>query len=73
MRPQVFGELQRAGSTAPERVAATLLRRYAERLRVLLERGREAGEFDRKLDIEAAATVFVGTIHGLVIQALDCR
>lgn len=66
----MFGELQRAGSTAPKRIAATLLRQYAERLRFLLECGRDAGEFDSKLDVEAAATLFVGTIQGLVMQAL---
>jgi hypothetical protein len=51
-------------------VAATLLRLYAERLRVILERGRDAGEFNPGLDVEAAATLFVGTIQGLVMQAL---
>lgn len=66
----MFGELQRARSTAPKRLAGTLLRQYAERLRFLLERGRDNGEFDSKLDIEAAATLFVGTIQGLVMQAL---
>jgi TetR/AcrR family transcriptional regulator len=65
----MFGELQRAGSTAPKRVAATLLRHYAERLRVILERGRERRVRPR-LDVEAAATLFVGTIQGLVMQAL---
>ena len=66
----MFGELQRAGSTAPKRIAATLLRQYAERLSHFLFRGRSAGEFDAQLDIEAAATLFVGTIQGLVMQAL---
>lgn len=66
----MFGELQRAGSTAPKRMAAKLLRQYAERLRVLLERGRRNGEFDPRLDVDAAATLFVGSIQGLVMQAL---
>ena len=66
----MFGELQRAGSTAPKRVAATLLRQYDERLRLLLERGRDSGEFDPQLDVEAAATLFIGTLQGLVMQAL---
>jgi TetR/AcrR family transcriptional regulator len=66
----MFGELQRAGSTAPKRMAATLLRRYDERLRLLLERGRDSGEFDPLLDVEAAAVLFIGTIQGLVMQAL---
>jgi len=66
----MFGELQRAGSTAPKRMAAALLQQYAARLRTLLERGRDDGEFDPRLDVEAAATLFVGTIQGLVMQAL---
>ena len=66
----MFGELQRAGSTAPKRMAATTLRQYAERLRLQLERGRTSGEFAPQLDMEAAATLFVGTIQGLVMQAL---
>ncbi len=66
----MFGELQRAGATAPKRMAATLLQQYAERLRHLLERGKSESEFDQKLDVEAAATLFVGTIQGLVMQAL---
>lgn len=66
----MFGELQRASSTAPKRMAATLLRQYAERLRLLLERGRSSGELDPQLDVEAAATLFVGTVQGLVMQAL---
>ena len=49
---------------------AALLREYAERLRTLLERGRDSGELDAHVDIEAAATLFVGSIQGLVIQAL---
>ncbi len=66
----MFGELQRAGPTAPKRLASTLLRHYAERLHRLLEAGRRRGEFDPALDVEVAATLFVGTIQGLVMQAL---
>lgn len=66
----MFGELQRAGSTAPKRVASILLRHYAERLHYLLQAGRKSGEFDPQLDVEAAATLFVGTVQGLVMQAL---
>lgn len=66
----MFGELQRSGATAPKRMAATLLRHYSERLHQLLESGRKGGEFGSGLDVEAAATLFVGTIQGLVMQAL---
>jgi TetR/AcrR family transcriptional regulator len=66
----IFGELQRSGSTATKRMVATLLRHYGERLRVLLETGCRNGEFRPDLDVGAAVTLFLGTVQGLVIQAL---
>ncbi|HEC19612.1 MAG TPA: TetR/AcrR family transcriptional regulator [Gammaproteobacteria bacterium] len=66
----LFAELQRAEETAPKRMAQTLLRRYEERTNRLLEQGKACGEIDEKLDSEAAATLFIGTIQGLVMQSL---
>lgn len=66
----MFGELQRAGETLPKRMVQTLLARYGERLRRLIEQGRQAGELDAGLDVEAAATLFIGTIQGLVMQSM---
>jgi len=66
----MFGELQRAESTAPKRMAQTLINRYSEKVRSLLERGQALGEIDAELDLTAAATLFVGTIQGLVMQSL---
>lgn len=66
----LFGELQRAELTAPKRMAQTLIRRYGERLSQLLEKGKAAGELSATLDTEAAATLFIGTIQGLVTQSL---
>ncbi len=66
----LFAELQRAGETAPKRMSQTLLRRYEERINLLLEQGKACGEIDEKLDSEAAATLFIGTIQGLVMQSL---
>lgn len=66
----MVGELQRSGSTTPKRMVAALLRRYAQRLHRVLEVGRATGEFDPDLDIDAAATLFIGTIQGLVMQSL---
>lgn len=63
-------ELQRAGSTAPKRATAALLAQYAQRLRFLLNRGRDQGDFDSALDVDAAATLFVGMLQGLVLQSL---
>jgi AcrR family transcriptional regulator len=66
----VLGELQRAEETAAKRMVQTLMRRYGERLRTLIEEGKASGELDPKVDAAAAATLFIGSIQGLVIQAL---
>ncbi len=66
----LFAELQRSGETAPKRIAQALLRRYGEHLNRLFEQGKACGEIDGKLDNEAAATLFIGTIQGLVMQSL---
>lgn len=66
----LFGELQRANETVPKRMARTLIRQCGERLNPLFEQGKACGELDAGLDAEAAATLFIGTIQGLVMQSL---
>lgn len=66
----LFGELQRSGDTAAKRMVQTMIRRYRERLAALIEQGKTVGELDPQLDPAAAATLFVGSIQGLVVQAL---
>ena len=66
----IFGELQRAESSAAKRMVKTLIRRYAERLQVLIEKGKANGELAAELDDEAAAMLFIGTIQGLVMQSM---
>ena len=70
MPRMVFSELQRAEQTPAKRMVQTLLRRYADRLHGLIEKGKTSGELSAALDTEAAATLFIGTIQGLVMQAL---
>lgn len=66
----VFSELQRAEQTPAKRMVRTLLQRYGKRLHGLIEKGKASGELSAVLDAEAAATLFIGTIQGLVMQAL---
>ena len=66
----IFGELQRAEASAPKRMAQTLIRRYGERVRALLAAGQAAGEVAADIDLDAATTLFIGTIQGLVMQSL---
>jgi AcrR family transcriptional regulator len=66
----MFGELQRAEASPAKDMARTLIRRYGERLRAVLERGKAGGEIAPEVDVEAAATLFIGTIQGLVMQSM---
>ncbi|MGP1666793.1 MAG: TetR/AcrR family transcriptional regulator, partial [Rhodanobacter sp.] len=66
----LFGELQRAENTAPKQIVHTMIRHYGERLRALIEEGKATGELDSQVDPAAAATLFIGSIQGLVMQAL---
>ncbi len=66
----LFGELQRPGETLPKRMAQTLIRHYGERLRGLLEAGKTWSELHADLDPDAATTLFIGTIQGLVMQSM---
>lgn len=66
----LFGELQRPGDTLPKRMAQTLTQGYAQRLRGHLAAGIARQELDAGLDLDAAATLFIGTVQGLVMQSL---
>ncbi len=66
----VFGELQRTEETPAKRMVQTLIQRYGERLHHLIEKGKASGELSPSLDSEAAATLFIGTIQGLIMQSL---
>lgn len=66
----MFGELQRAGDSLPRRMVRTLLGRYSERLQQLFAEGKSNGEINPALDTEAAATSFIGSIQGLVMQSM---
>jgi AcrR family transcriptional regulator len=66
----IFGELQRAEDTAAKRMVRELLRRYSERLVTLIEAGKAQGVLAPEVDTAASATLFIGTIQGLVMQSL---
>lgn len=66
----LFGELQRAEDTPAKRMVRTLVSRYSERLYRLIEEGKTRGELAADLDTNAAATLFIGSIQGLVMQSL---
>ncbi len=66
----IFGQLQHAEQTAAKRAVQAMLRRYGQRIAELLAQGQQSGEVDKQLEVDAAATLFIGTIQGLVMQSL---
>ncbi|WP_027996722.1 TetR/AcrR family transcriptional regulator [Simplicispira psychrophila] len=66
----IFSELQRAGETPPKRAVQTLVGSYGTRLHQLISQGQAQGELRADLDVQAAATLFIGTVQGLVMQSL---
>lgn len=66
----LLGELQRAKASPAKSLATTLFQHYQERLIVQIKQGIERGELESSLDSAAAATLFVGSIQGLVVQSL---
>lgn len=47
-----------------------LIRDYSSRLKRLVEDGKARGELATELDADAATTLFIGSIQGLVMQSL---
>lgn len=66
----LFGELQRAEATPAKRMVQTIVARYRERLIALLEQGKATRELAKDLDCAAAATLFIGSIQGLVMSSM---
>lgn len=66
----LFGELQRAADTPAKRAVQIMIGRYSECLGAQIERGKVSGEVAPEVNTDAAATLFIGTIQGLVMQSL---
>lgn len=66
----LFGELQRAEESPAKLMVRTMIRGYSARLQRLIEDGKSQGELAADLDANAAATLFIGSIQGLVMQSL---
>ena len=63
-------ELQRGEVTPAKQMAQTLLKQYEERICRLIETGKASGELSRHISTASAATLFVGTIQGLVLRSI---
>jgi len=66
----MFGELQHARATPAKRMAQTLMQHYAQRLTLRIAEGQRRGEIAAEITPDAAATLFIGTIQGLVMHSL---
>jgi len=66
----IFHELQQATDSAVKQELRTLLQAYRKLLTGLLGAAAERGEVPADLDREAAATLFVGIVQGLVMQTM---
>lgn len=66
----LFGELQGAKSTPAKRLAIELLKQYSELLNEFIEAAKTQGELRADLDNQAAATLFIGSIQGMIMQSL---
>lgn len=66
----LLAELQKSGDTIPKRMVVTLMANYRARIIELLEKGKACGEVSVELDLDAASTLYVGMIQGLVIQSM---
>ncbi|MBE2242502.1 MAG: TetR/AcrR family transcriptional regulator [Burkholderiaceae bacterium] len=66
----IFHELQGSADAATKREVQGLLRAYRKLLRRLLDAEVARGTIDPDADLDAAATLFVGIVQGLVMQSM---
>src|SRR5512143_3475011 len=66
----LFGELQLRDESPAKLIARTLIARYGERLNRVIEQGKACGEIAPEIDKTAAATLFIGSLQGLVMQSM---
>ena len=66
----IFHELQQPNDSAVKQEVRALLQPYRQLLLGLFAAGVKTGQLPAALDQEAAATLFVGIVQGLVIQSL---
>lgn len=66
----IFHELQRPADSPVKQQVRQLLKAYRQLLRRQLDAAVAAGEVSAAIDLEAAATLFVGVVQGLVMQSM---
>ena len=66
----LFGELQRDADAPGKARVRALMSEYRSRVLGLLELAKTQGQIDEKADCAAAATMFLGMVQGLIMQAM---
>ena len=66
----IFHELQRAVDSPVKLRLRGMLANYRQLLLRLLEAAAQRGELDEKINQQAAASLFIGSIQGLVMQSM---
>jgi AcrR family transcriptional regulator len=66
----IFQELQHPGDTAVKGRVRVLMQRYRELLLAVLEQAKTQQALRPGIDIQAAAVLFIGSVQGLVMQAM---
>lgn len=66
----LFHELQRPDASPIKQQVGQLLMAYRQLLRRLLDAAAGRGELSPALDLDAAATLFIGVVQGLVMQSM---
>jgi len=66
----LFGELQRDGNAPGKVRVRALMNGYRSRVVSLLDQAKAQGQINAQTDSTAAATLFLGMVQGLVMQAM---
>ncbi len=66
----IFNELQQPADSAIKAAVRKLLQRYRQLVSGLIVAAAESQEISRNVNISAAATLFLGSIQGLVMQSM---
>jgi TetR/AcrR family transcriptional regulator len=66
----IFHELQRAIDSPVKQRIRSMLAQYRQLLMGLLEAAAQRGDLDKNINQQAAASLFIGSIQGLVMQSM---
>lgn len=66
----LFGQLQKSQTSPATQVVQKLIKRYSQRLHVLIVQGQEKKLIKSTIDAQAACTMLIGMLQGLVMQSM---